>query len=150
MKLISYTVDLSFTNTPRVDARVLLTDSATGESKQETLQFFDDDARAIVEMVPNPSPGGTGLVAHPEGRIDPAKLSAAIAARIIEVNGPPEALAARVAAAEDARRVQREAQAAAIEAEAKRTAAEAEVAAKRAELAEIEKQIAMKRSAKPA
>lgn len=124
MKLIGYTVDLSFTNTPRVDARVAIPDPVTGEEKTETLHFIDDDGREMVAMVPNPN--GEGLVNHPDGLVDGAKLRAKAEARVAEMRGGTAAtsLAARVAAAEEARRTAHAAQIAAQAAEDAKTKAE--------------------------
>lgn len=142
MKLIGYTVDLSFTNTPRVDARVSVPDPVTGEEKTETLHFVDDEARDLVAMVPNPAPGGTGLVSHPDGLVDGAKLRAKVDTRVAEMRGGAAAvtLAARVAAAEEARRVAHAAQAA-------KTKLDAEIAAARAVKAALDAEIATAKAA---
>lgn len=142
MKLIGYTVDLSFSNTPRVDARVAVTDPVTGEERTELISFFDDDdARVIVAMVPNPV--GVGLVVDPDGKINHAALRSAVTKRIAEVSGGGAAstLAARVAAAEAARKTAHEAEQAAKAAEEARAAA---TAAKAALDAEIEQARAQK------
>lgn len=145
MKLISYTVNLSFTNAPSITASVALTDPITGEERTESIAFVDDEARAIVAMVPNPTPGGRGMVADPDGRIDVAKLSTALGARVNAAK-TPATLAAQVAAAEDARRAQRAAQAATKAAEDAKAEAEAETARLKAEAAALDAEIAKKRS----
>lgn len=149
MKLIGYTVDLTFTNTPSVQARVAVADPVTGEERTETMHFVDDDARAIVAMVPNPR--GTGLVVDPDGKIDQAKLKTAIAARVAEVSGGTAAttLAARVAAAEEARRAAYTAQEAVKVAEEAKAKLDAEIAEATKRKAAIEAEIA-KAAPKPA
>lgn len=157
MKLIGYTVDLSFSNTPRVDARVAVTDPVTGEERTELISFFDDDARVIVAMVPNPV--GVGLVVDPDGKINHAALRSAVTKRTAEVSGGGAAstLAARVAAAEAARKTAHEAEQAAKAAEEARAAAtaakaalDAEIAQARAAKAQLDAEIEAAKKAKAA
>lgn len=142
MKLISYTVDLSFSNTPSVQARVAIPDPITGKEKVESLLFVDDEARAMVAMVANPN--GTGLVNHPDGLVDGAKLTTKLAARVAEMSGGTAAttLAARVAAAEAARRTAHDAQVAAAAAQAAKDKLDAEIAAAKVQKAALDAEIA--------
>lgn len=161
MRLMGYSVDLSFVNTPCVCARVAIPDPVTGKDKIETLDFFDDEARALVAMVANPD--GEGLVNHPDGLVDGGKLRAAVVARITEATQLPEALAARVAAAEEARRTARAAEeqkriadVERAQAESARSRAATEMAAAlaaveeaRAEKAALDAEIAAAKAAQP-
>lgn len=141
MTLLGYTVNLSFANAPSVVAQKRIVDSATGEEKIATLHFNDDDARAIVAMVPNPSPGGTGTVSHPKGQIDHNALDAAITARLTET---PKSVADRVKASDEARKASKAAEVAKVAAEAAQATAEAAMAvAERAERDAIARKVAL-------
>lgn len=109
MKLLAYTVDLHFPNTPAVHAEVLLTNEDTGEETTASMRFHDDDARAITVLVPDPGAGRTGLIAT--GPLDHDALADAIANRLAEARELPKAITDRIAAADKARVEQREAQA---------------------------------------
>ncbi len=102
MKILRISVDLSFSNTPRVEVHGLI-----GE-KRVTLQACDEDARGLCEMVPNPARGGSGLVAT--GRVDHDALVGFVEKRLAEA-ADPKALADLVAEQERIRLEVREARA---------------------------------------
>ncbi len=135
MKLLAYTVDLSFANAPTVVAQVAVTDPATGTESVQSLRFVDDEGRDIHVMVQNPK--GDGMVSS--GDIDRSKLDLAIAARLAEAFDAPAEVGARIAAAEKARKDL-------VEATAATERLSAEIAAKLEQAAALDAEIAAKQA----
>lgn len=153
MRRTSYQVDCGLSNAPSVSARYDVLDPATGEEKSVMLTFVDGDARAIVPMMPNPSPPvgedgrpipasfpGEWDIANPDAPPNLAKLDELARARLAEATTAAATVTERLVQAEEARRKLRDAEIGAQNARAEEEAAQKRKAAIEAEIAKLEQQ----------